>query len=135
MRLAAERRAAADKLQEMQGAIRVLVRCRPLSRAELAAGGGSAVAVHSTPTPTPSPAPTPTPHLICRFMVSTKRAMKYMSRIGQKTWLGVGVALGVGVGVGVRVGSPPPSALPQPQPHPQPEPQPEPHPNPSAPVC
>ena len=67
MRLAAERRAAADKLQEMQGAIRVLVRCRPLSRAELAAGGGSAVAVHSTPTPTPTPArsptstPTPTP--------------------------------------------------------------------------
>ena len=39
--MAAARRAAADKLQELQGAIRVLVRCRPLSRAELALGGGS----------------------------------------------------------------------------------------------
>ena len=63
VRVAAERRAAADKLQEVQGAIRVLVRCRPLSRAELGAGGGSAVAVPSTPTPTPTPSPAPSPSL------------------------------------------------------------------------
>ena len=45
--MAAARRAATDKLQELQGSIRVLVRCRPLSSAELASREGGAVAVAS----------------------------------------------------------------------------------------
>ena len=45
--MAAARRAAADRLQELQGGIRVLVRCRPLARRELAAAEGGAVAVPS----------------------------------------------------------------------------------------
>ena len=45
--MAAARREAADKLQELQGAIRVLVRCRPLSPGEVSAGDLGAISTPS----------------------------------------------------------------------------------------